>query len=32
VSPTAAMVIAGVVNIGLRFVTTGPVGQSGSNG
>lgn len=31
VSPTAAMVIAGLVNIGLRFVTTGPVGRSGSN-
>ena len=26
VSPTAAVIVMGVVNIGLRFVTTGPVG------
>lgn len=31
VSPTVAVVITGVVNIGMRFVTTSPVGQSGSN-
>lgn len=28
VSPTAAVVLAGVVNIGLRFVTTSPVGKA----
>lgn len=28
VSPTIAMIIVGAVNIGLRFVTNTPVGQS----
>lgn len=28
VSPTAALVIAGAVNIGLRFMTDTPVGKS----
>ena len=27
VSPTAAMIIIGGVNIGLRIITTGPVGS-----
>ncbi len=27
VSPTVAVIVAGAVNIAMRFVTTGPVGQ-----
>lgn len=28
VSPTVAVVVAGVVNIGMRFLTTSPVGKA----